>query len=449
MQHTVYGGYNRGFVTNGRKWRPDGSVNSMGADTISEAGSQKSSASGVPMNSRYIILREDSTSSAYNFNFHYNTLRAIDHPHALTTSGFGESSTDATLPRTLRKKRNRGVAETDFCYSIDKGSRDSSRYASKESMVSDGGSDMFGSRSSIKSTGSLKNGGHVPNGMVIPVPNGVDHGAPHTHRLYKKNSSTSSSRKNSEDFDRHSQGTIDEADQGLDVSNRALNGQRNHAFRDDDEINIDDPVFVEGEKQYKSWGVPSNTDPNSMDSLVNKKNIDMFSYDNHAMEKGSLPRSKGKGKNGYVDAPIQFRDPSEPAVAVIQPVKGDPRRGNVDKNGITLESRRKDSKRDNSYVRPPVSKKPSRPMKNGSIPVATTPPYSHNPSPTSTATKNTNQSPSSNVPNGKLPHGSPSKSGNSKSSFLYGEVKDYSHTNGHHKPAAEVNPLPKHADVRL
>ena len=217
MQHTVYGGYNRGFVTNGRKWRPDGSVNSMGADSISEAGSQKSSASGVPMNNRYIILREDSTSSAYNFNFHYNTLRAIDHPHALTHGGFGESSTDATLPRTLKKKRNRSgdVAETDFCYIIDKGSKNSSRYASKESVISDsGGSDIFGSRTSIKSTGSLKNGGHVPNGMVIPVPNGVDHGAPHSHRLYKKISSRSSSRKNSEDFDRHSQGTIDEADQG-------------------------------------------------------------------------------------------------------------------------------------------------------------------------------------------------------------------------------------------
>ena len=440
MQTTVYGGYNRGFVTNGRKWRPDGSVNSMGADTISEAGSQKSSSSG-PMNSRYIILREDSTSSAYNFDFHYNTLRAIDHPHALTRSGFGESSTDATLPRTLRKKhRHSDVAETDFCYTIDKGSKNSSRYASRESMVSDA-SDLFGSRSSIKSTGSLKNGGHVPNGMVIQVHNVVDHAALHNHRLYKKNSSRSSSRKNSADFDRQSQGTIDEADQGLDVSHRSLNGHRNPAFSGDDEINIDDPVFVESEKQWKSWGVGRDCDPASTDSLVDTKNIDMFSYDNHAMEKGSLPRAKGNGKNGHVDPPVQFRDPNEPAVAVIQP------RQNTAGKDSNYESKRKDSKKDHSYSRPAVSKKTSRPVKNGSIPVAATPPYSHDPSPTSTANRSRSQP--SNMSNGKLPHDTSSKPSKSKSSFLYTGGKDYSHTNGHHKPAAEVNPLPKHADVRL
>ena len=411
----------------------------MGADTISEAGSQKSSSS-VPMSSRYIILREDSTSSAYNFDFHYNTLRAVDHPHALTMNGFGESSTDATLPRTLRKKHRRNdVAETDFCYTIDKGSRNSSRYASRESVISDA-SDMFGSRSSIKSTGSLKNGGHVPNGMVIPIPNGIDHAGPHNNnKLYKKNSSRNHSRNNSVDFDRRSQGTLDEADEGLDVSNRLPNGHKNPAFRDDDEINIDDPVFVESENQWRSWGVSPDSDPANMDSLVDTRNIDMFSYDNHAMEKGSLPRGKGKGKNGYVDPPLQFRDPNEPAVAVIQP------RQNT--GGTGSDSKSKNLKKDNSYLRPAVSKKPSRPVKNGSIPVAATPPYSHDPSPTSTANKS--RSPSSNMSNGKLPHDLSSKPSKSKSSFLYAGGKDYSHTNGHHKPAAEVNPLPKHADVRL
>ncbi len=443
LQHTVYGGYNynRGYVTNGRKWRPDGSVNSMGADTVSEAGSQKSSSSAL-VNSRCFILREDSTtSSAHNFDFHYNTLRAIDHPHALTTSGFGESSTDATLPRTLRKKRQRSgdVAETDFCYTIDKASRHSSRSASRESVIEDGASDLFGSRGSVKSTGSLKRGVHVPNGMVIPMPNHSDR--PHSpHRLFKKNSSRNSSRQNSVDLDNQSRGTIDEADEVLDASSRSLNGtgRRNPAFRDDSEITID-AVFVDG------------SDRTAMDSIVSTKNIDMFSYENHAMESDSMPRTKikTKGKNGYVDPPVQFRDPNEPAVAVIQPVSGTDK-GSVDKNDNTIDSKRKDSKKGGSSYRPAVSKKPSRPVvKNGSIPVATTPPYSHDPSPTSTANRSRSP-PTTVVSNGTLPHESQSSSSSSnKASFLHAG-KDWSHANGHHKPAAQVNPLPKQlADVRL
>ncbi len=453
LQQNVYGGYNRGFVTNGRKWRPDGQVTGMGGagDTASEAGSHKSStSSAVLANSRYIILREDSTSSANNFDVHYSTLRAIDQPHALTTEGFGETSTDTTLPRALRKKRYRSgdIAETDFCYSVDKGSRDSSRCASRESIISDLGSEVLGSRGSIKSTGSLKSGGHVPNGMVIPVPNGADDGVGHGHRLFKKNSSRNSSRQSSVDLDSQSRGTIDEADRGLDTSNRShQGGRRNPAFRGgDEEINVDDPV-LQSERDWRAWGVSREPDSSAMDSIVSTKNIELFSYDNHAVDSSDsvVPKPKGRGRNGYVDPPPQFRDPNEPAVAIIQPVKGGKerlsRQNAVDRNSNDVNSKNS-SRNSNSNYRPPVSKKPSRPLKNGTIPVAATPPYSHNPSPTSTANNNRSRSP---VSNGKLPHESQS----GKSSFLH-SGKDRNQANGYHKPAAQVTPQPKQlADVRL
>ncbi len=452
FQHTVYGGYNRGFVTNGRKWRPDGSVNGMGADTISEAESMRSNgtAGSMPgMNGRYVILREDSTSSAFSFNMHYNTLHAIEHPHALTMGGFGESSTDATLPRTLRKKHSRSasgdMAETEFMnYPIDRHSRNSSRYASRESIISGNSLDQLGSRVSVKSTGSLKRGSHVPNGMHIPVPNGIDHNGPNTHRKFRKNSEKA--RRNSLDFDKHSQGTIDEADSVLDItSTRSLprHAHRNPAFRDDED------------QQWKPYDGTRN--PHSQDSIVFTSNLNMFSYDNHAMDK-SLPRSKGKGKrsSNVVDPPPEFRDPT---IAIVQPVKGGHghlhRQNAVDRNDNDLKPRKAshNSSKD-------VNRRHSKPVQNGVIqngviPVGTTTAYSIGSS--QTLPTNRHRSPSS-TSNGRIPnksHDSSSLKRNSgknpsQSSFLHQNGhRDWSQSNGHYKPSAQVYPQPKDADVRL
>ena len=61
-------------------------------------------------NGKIAILGTDSSSpnSSYQFydesdDFHSNTLKAVEFPHALQ-SGFGESSTDKTLPKKMSKK---------------------------------------------------------------------------------------------------------------------------------------------------------------------------------------------------------------------------------------------------------------------------------------------------------------------------------------------------------
>ncbi len=444
-------------MTNGRKWRPDGSVNGMNADTISEAESMKSNgtAGSMAMNGRYIILREDSTSSAFSFNMHYNTLHAIEHPHALGY-GFGESSTDATLPRTLRKKHSRSasgdMAETEFMnYPMDRHSRNSSRYASRESIISGNSLDQLGSRVSVKSTGSIKRGSHVPNGMHIPVPNGIDQNGPNNHRMFKKNSEKDRSRSNSLDFDKHSQGTIDEADYIASTRSLPRHAHRNPAFRDDGDL--DRPVFVEN----GHWDGKRN--PAAQDSIVVSSNLNMFSYDNHAMDK-SLPRNKGKGKrsSGVVDPPPQFRDPNT-TIAIVQPVKGGHgylhRQNAVDRNDNDLKPRRtshNSSKDVNRRYSKPVQ---NGVIQNGVIPVGTTTAYSIGSS--QTLPTNRHRSPSS-TSNGRIPNKSRDSSSlkrNSgknpnQSSFLYqnGHI-DWSQTNGHHKPSAQVLPQPKDADVRL
>ena len=70
-------------MTNGPKWRPQAEN--------SETGSGEASVHSQE-GAKYILLREDSNMSA--LSHHYNTLNAIDHPHALSLGGFGESSTD-------------------------------------------------------------------------------------------------------------------------------------------------------------------------------------------------------------------------------------------------------------------------------------------------------------------------------------------------------------------
>ena len=61
---------------------------------------QMSKPSAVNGKKDYIIFPEDSTSS--RTDFHFNTLRAIDVPHALQHGDFGETSTDQTLSHSDR-----------------------------------------------------------------------------------------------------------------------------------------------------------------------------------------------------------------------------------------------------------------------------------------------------------------------------------------------------------
>lgn len=86
------------IVTNGPKWRPklEGSNSDSGSVDAQE-------------NNKYVLLREDSNVSS--LSQHYMTLNALDHPHALTMGGFGESSTDQTLPHSKFSER---FNETQF-----------------------------------------------------------------------------------------------------------------------------------------------------------------------------------------------------------------------------------------------------------------------------------------------------------------------------------------------
>ena len=54
-----------------------------------------------PLNgTKYVMLREHSTASSYDFDtFHFNTLKAMEGPYAAKIGGFGETSTDNTLPK--------------------------------------------------------------------------------------------------------------------------------------------------------------------------------------------------------------------------------------------------------------------------------------------------------------------------------------------------------------
>ena len=45
-------------------------------------------------------------------DFHSNTLRMVNHAHALNPGGFGESNTDSTLPRSLQRKSRPKTQET-------------------------------------------------------------------------------------------------------------------------------------------------------------------------------------------------------------------------------------------------------------------------------------------------------------------------------------------------
>ena len=77
--------FSRSGHRNGKKWRPNYS-----SENSSEVGSVKSSK---------MLLRAESRQSTTSSEFHFNTLKQLEHPNAIVLGGFGETSTDYTLGR--------------------------------------------------------------------------------------------------------------------------------------------------------------------------------------------------------------------------------------------------------------------------------------------------------------------------------------------------------------
>lgn len=316
----------RGYVTNGRKWRPE---------FDSDTGSEKYSA-----DSKYILLREDSSASALSFSNHYNTLHTIEHPHALMMGGFGESSTDVTLPRAASKKKRR-VANGDI--SLD------SIEDPMGVMPSNSTLRRIQSKDSLNSIEIYDRVSKPRSFRVNGYANG--HGPPVEPRI-----------ENAEDSDNASLDTIDKADEGLGAKPLVENnivpktnmrrGIINLSYQADQEVeekpnpNWQEEVIDELKKK--------SDEQEKYDSLVNEKNASMFGYENPTVASG----------DSQLDPPSDFRDSreSEISVAVVQPLKQEvakPRRYSKKDNG-----KRSSWSPTSKKQPPPIARKPS----NGFIP---------------------------------------------------------------------------------
>ncbi len=211
--------------------------------------------------------------------------------------GFGETSTDMTLPRTLKKKR---ILDVDY---------QETRFISHPNGFIASQNSIYSHRPAIFSSINEnldKNDNHFPTNGVIP--NG------HVNASDSGRGSSESGGPPSplEDDDRHSMATIDAADCALDQSN----GVQNPVFENDpDELDCS-----KSSKPSPDKPAVISTPPTPMsganEALINSQNMHLFAYENIAMQNG-LPKREG---GQMIDPPAEFRDmSSEPSVAVVQP----------------------------------------------------------------------------------------------------------------------------------
>ena len=259
LQGIESGGYNRGYLTNGEKWRPKFDW------AASDAGSEKSHPG-----SKYIMLREDSTSSAYSFNQHYQTIRAIDHPHALMMGGFGETDTDMTLPRHTRKKSSLGSL-----------------------------SSMQELDENVFNTVKLDNNKNKVklNGMI-----------PHSSAPDSGRGSSESSPPSPGEEDRRSVVTMERQDSVLDTPGGVLN-----PVFDDNVGELCEPAAVPRQPWHDSL---MSMPPGSSDSLLSRTDMHLFAYENRAVVPDEV--SISSKASSLVAPPLQFRD-SDPSIAVVKP----------------------------------------------------------------------------------------------------------------------------------
>ena len=315
---SVNGGFGKDYVTNGRKWRPD---------FDSETGSEKSLAE-----TKYILLREDSSASALSFSFHYNTLRTIENPHALMNGGFGESSTDLSLPRTMKRRQSEGNTPLDF---IEEGLANKNALARKHS------------KDSLNSI-------EIYDRVTSP------------HVVYHNGMANGQGPPNSQKENAPSLETIDQADEAINLlpeqKSSSKHGVTNPTFRGDNakpEPNWQDLVLEELKLKSKS-----EDEEEKYDSLVNDKNVHIFGYSNDSL-------ASSTGTRSVLDPPAQFRDSSgtdfrdssgtEISVAIVQPMKkGDIGKNNDEDRRVTEDSPEPSPSKKQP---PPVAKKPQ----NGSV----------------------------------------------------------------------------------
>ena len=340
-------------MTNGRKWRPE---------FDSETGSEKSSA-----DAKYILLREDSSASALSFSNHYNTLRTIDSPHALMTGGFGESSTDLTIPRTSKKKKrltHNGDISLDSIEDPMEVMPSSTTLKRKQSKDSLNSIEIYDRVSRPRGSGT--------NGYV----NG--HGPPPSARRGDRG----------EESDNCSLDTIDqEDDDHLEVDEPVAREQPiaapvrrgiiNLSFQAEDpsekvDANWQANVIDELKRASSASSRPPSLRPTSQpppppthppptdhddryDSLLSAKNAHLFGYDNKTIADST---------DSHIDPPSDFRDSkdSEISVAVVQPLKQE--------RPLYLRDNKRDSIPEASGYSPPSKKLPppvAKKPQNGSV----------------------------------------------------------------------------------
>ena len=276
---------NRGFSSGpARKWKPD--YDTRSEDSCATATSEQKG--------HYGVLREESSASAnqwthaqYDANtLRANTLKAIESAHAVNMGGFGESSTDMTLPRNIAKRHSGNnnsnnnepmTQETKFIMDPDEGIN----------VVSDGK-------------------------ISVDVESRVGHSTPVKSR---HNHTSPASPRNSTGYRAYDNNVIS-VDDEKPILYKSVSSAVSESPPPDK--NWQDGVLSELQSQSKKGNKLI-----ASDDLITNDNAYLFAYDNKALAASDI--SLASSKKSVIEPPPEFRDLADapPAVAVVRPSVND------------------------------------------------------------------------------------------------------------------------------
>ena len=239
-----------------------------------------------------------------NGEYDFRTLRAIEHSHALVYGGFGESSTDKTLPKTKRstkkRKAKKKVEETEITNNND--------------------ATVIFVRDPRKSKGSIKSVDSVKRKSLGPTSEQVVHGtidgntvsskAGVAYVLYENEDIkiACNSHRNSPNGSLSPSVTLDTGNAGDDYVDSKSIGSADLDRRSCD--SRDERAIEEWKDMIQKEFDKTLHDTNPQDDLVDANNEHLFVYDNKALAVSTPSLSGAVQSESTIEPPSEFKDAS-------------------------------------------------------------------------------------------------------------------------------------------